>query len=461
MKNKKRITILGAGTAGTIMANKLAKKFEVTIIDAHPDHYYQPGFLFLPFKMAKIKQIVKPKKNFITKKAKFLQIKVAKINPERSSVSLADGTDIEYDLLIIATGSRIVPDEIEGLKGPLWQKDIFDFYSLDGALKLQDKLANWQGGKLVVNIAEMPIKCPVAPLEFSFLADSYFKKRKMRDKVDITYVTPLTGAFTKPKASEKLGHLLDERNIRVEPEFSIMEIDNQEKKIVSYEGREVPFDLLVSIPTNKGSQLVIDSGLGDELGFIDTDHNTLQARAFSNIFVAGDATNVPASKAGSTAHFETEVLYENIQRFFKGQELAKDFDGHANCFVETGGGKALLIDFNYDVEPLEGKFPFAVIGPMSLLKESRLNHIGKLAFRHIYWHMLLKARPIPFIPNKLKLSGKKIDKFSTNPKSTTPQAEAINAKDQTFDERLAKATDEEKKIADESNNNITVKQDKE
>lgn len=457
MKNQKRIIILGAGTAGTIMANKLAKKFDVTIIDAHPDHYYQPGFLFLPFKMAKISQIVKPKKKFITKRAIFLQAKVAKINPEINNVNLVDGTNIGYDLLIIATGSRIVPDEIEGLKGPLWQQDIFDFYSLDGALKLQEKLAKWQGGKLVVNIAEMPIKCPVAPLEFSFLADSYFKKRKMRDNVEITYVTPLTGAFTKPKASEKLGHLLNDRNIRVEPEFSIMEVNNVDKKIVSYEGREVPFDLLVTIPTNKGSQIIIDSGLGDELGFIDTDHNTLQSKAFSNIFVAGDATNVPASKAGSTAHFETDVLTENIQRFFNGQPLVKDFDGHANCFVETGGGKALLIDFNYEVEPLEGKFPFPVIGPMSLLKESRLNHVGKLAFRYIYWNMLLKARPIPFIPNKLKLSGKKIDKISPDAILTSTQLGSISATDQSFDDGLAKATEEEKQIAQSNNNSPITK----
>jgi sulfide:quinone oxidoreductase len=460
MKNQKRIIIMGAGTAGTILANKLAKKFSVTIIDAHPDHYYQPGFLFLPFNMTTIKQIVKPKKKFITNKATYLQAKVLKINPQVNNVRLVDGTDIEYDLLVVATGSRIVPEEIEGLKGLLWQKDIFDFYSLDGALKLKEKLATWQGGRLVVNIAEMPIKCPVAPLEFSFLADSYFKKRKMRDKVEITYVTPLTGAFTKPKASEKLWHLLNDRNIKVEPEFSIMEVNNRDKKIVSYEGREVPFDLLVTIPTNKGSQIVIDSGLGDELGFIDTDHYTLQSKAYSNVFVAGDATNVPASKAGSTAHFETDVLTENIQRFFSGQELAKDFDGHANCFVETGGGKALLIDFNYEVEPLEGKFPFPVIGPMSLLKESRLNHMGKLAFRLIYWHLLLRAKPIPFIPNRLKLSGKKIDKIAQDSASKSSQAGSINNTQDSFDDGLAIATEEEKQIA-QINNNSPITKNKE
>ena len=441
MNNQKNIVILGAGTAGTILANKLAKKYSVTIIDANPDHYYQPGFLFLPFKKTSLKKIKKPKAKFITKKANFILAHVTKIDSESSKVYVEDGQVFDYSVLIIATGSRIAPEETEGLSGELWRKDIFDFYTPEGATALADRLASFEQGRLVVNIAEMPIKCPVAPLEFSFLADDYFKKRGVRDKIEIVFATPLTGAFTKPKASQKLGHLLADRGIKVESEFSIMEINNKDKKIVSYEGREIPFDLLVSVPTNKGAQVVADSGLGDELGFIDTDHHTLQSKLNQNIFVAGDATNVPASKAGSTAHFQTDNLVENVDRFLSGSELVAGFDGHANCFVESGGGKALLIDFNYEVEPLEGKFPFPVIGPMSLLKESRLNHIGKLAFGFIYWHFLLKGRPIPFIPNRLKMSGKKIDK--PEPVSQEPTTSNANQNSQAnisdgFDDALGR-----------------------
>lgn len=411
MRHIKEIVILGAGTAGTIMANRLSKlgyeNWNITIVDEEPRHYYQPGFLFLPFGIGKEKDLIREKRKFIPKDVFYLQASIDVIDAANTTVVLKNGDKLWYDVLIVATGSRIAPEEIDGLIGPLWQQDIFDFYTIDGALRLREKLRDWNGGSLVVNIAEMPIKCPVAPLEFSFLADDFFKKKGIRDQVDITYVTPLTGAFTKPKASEKLGHLLADRGIKVEAEFSIMQVDNVAKKIVSYDGKEVPFDLLVSIPTNKGSEAIIRSGLGDELGFIDTDHHTLQSKANQNIFVVGDATNVPASKAGSTAHFETELLSENIERYLNGHALLAEFDGHANCFVESGGGKALLIDFNYTVEPLEGTFPFAGIGPMKLLNESRLNHIGKKAFRYIYWYMLLKARPIPLIPTKLQMTGKK------------------------------------------------------
>lgn len=433
MNNQKEIVILGAGTAGTIMANRLSKlgyeNWNITVVDEEPRHYYQPGFLFLPFGIGKPSSLVREKRKFIPQDVLYLQATVDKIDAPKTTVVLKNGNKLWYDVLIIATGSRIAPEEVDGLVGPLWQQDIFDFYTIDGALKLREKLKEWQGGRLVINIAEMPIKCPVAPLEFSFLADDFFTKKGMRDQVDITYVTPLTGAFTKPKAAEKLGHLLADRGIKVEAEFSIMQVDNEAKKIVSYDGKEVPFDLLVSVPTNRGSEVITRSGLGDELGFVDTDHFTLQSKAYQNIFVVGDATNVPASKAGSTAHFETEHLAGNIENFLTGQPLEAGFDGHANCFVESGNGKALLIDFDYDVEPLEGTFPFAGIGPMKLLGESRLNHWGKRAFLYIYWFLLLKARPIPFIPVNMQLAGKKGVPKTTKQPNEAPAEETVASND--------------------------------
>ncbi|MEZ5303560.1 MAG: FAD/NAD(P)-binding oxidoreductase [Verrucomicrobiales bacterium] len=247
----------------------------------------------------------------------------------------------------------------------------------------------------------MPIKCPVAPLEFAFLADTFFRERGMREKVEIAYVTPLSGAFTKPKASKALGHLLADKGIRLEADFAIQRVDADRKAIVSWDDREVPYDLLVTTPTNMGSEAVEASGLGDDLGFIPTHKHTLQASDHDNLFVIGDATNVPASKAGSVAHFEAETLTDNILRYIEGKPLAEEFDGHSNCFIESGNGKALLIDFNYDHEPHPGRFPFSW-GPLSLLKESRLNHWGKLAFRWIYWHLLLKARPLPGISRQKK-----------------------------------------------------------
>jgi sulfide:quinone oxidoreductase len=409
-----RILILGAGTAGTMMANHLRPKlsdeeWELAIVDQEKTHYYQPGYLFLPFDIYKPKQIRKPISKFIPRGVKLIQESIDRIVPEQNEVSLANGESLSYDILIIATGTKIAPQEVEGMAGSGWHKDVFDFYTFEGAKALRNKLREWQGGTLVVHICEMPIKCPVAPLEFAFLADDFFRHKGMRDKVQLRFVTPLSGAFTKPKATEKLGYLLEEKNIDLVSDFAIEKVDNENKKIIDYGGKEVAYDLLVTVPTNMGDEMIARSGMGDDLNFVPTNRQTLQTEVRENIFAIGDATNLPASKAGSVAHFESEILTENILRFIEGQPLKEEFDGHANCFVETGNGKALLIDFNYTHEPVEGTFPFPGVGPLRLLKESRMNHFGKMAFRWIYWNMLLKGRSIPFVSPTMSLAGKDLE----------------------------------------------------
>jgi sulfide:quinone oxidoreductase len=409
----KNLLILGAGTAGTIMANKLHHRLEtaewqITIVDRCPLHYYQPGFLFIPFGLYQPEQVVRHKSEFLPAGARFVLGEVERIVPEQNNVRLTGGECLPYDYLIIATGADIHPEETEGLKGRLWRTSIFDFYSLDGAVALAQALKDWPGGKLVLNVTEMPIKCPVAPLEFLLLADDFFTRRGMRHKVDLHYVTPLPGAFTKPKASERLGSLLTAKGIRVTPDFSIARVDEANKTIVAWDDQSVPFDLLVTIPTNKGDAAIERSGLGDELSFVPTDKHTLRSSQYPNIFAIGDATNVPASKAGSVAHFESDVLAGNILSAMAGQELVAQFDGHANCFIESGHGKGLLIDFNYDAEPVPGTFPLANLGPFSLMKETRLNHWGKLAFRHLYWHLLLPGYAMPFVESRMSLAGKEL-----------------------------------------------------
>jgi sulfide:quinone oxidoreductase len=289
----------------------------------------------------------------------------------------------------------------------LWYKDIFDFYTFEGTTRLAEKLKDWKGGKLVINLAETLIKCPVAPLEFAFLADAYFVEKGMRDKVEIFFVTPLSGAFTKPKATAMLSKLLDEKGIQVIPDFYLEHVDEDKKILVSYDEQEVPFDLLVSIPVNMGDQVIERSNMGDEdgLNFIPTDKETLKSKTFDNVFIIGDATNVPASKAGSVAHFEGEILIENILSYIKGQPLEAKFDGHSNCFIETGFGKASLIDFNYTTEPLPGVYPWPVVGPMGLLKITRANHYGKLMFKWVYWHMLLTGKKLP-VSTHMSFAGK-------------------------------------------------------
>ncbi|SMG13328.1 sulfide:quinone oxidoreductase [Marivirga sericea] len=427
----KKLLILGAGTAGTMMLNKLDKRidkeeWDITIIDKDNTHYYQPGFLFIPFGIYQPSDVVKTRKEFFPKGTNFIMDEVEEINAADKEVILKSGKELSYDLLVIATGTKPVPSETEGLDGPLWYKDIFDFYTFEGATLLAKKLRDWKGGKLVINLAETIIKCPVAPLEFAFLADAYFTEKGIRDKVDIQYVTPLSGAFTKPIATKMLSQLMEEKNIHVVPDFYIEHVDNENKKIVSYDGLEVDFDLLVSIPTNMGSEMVENSNMSDEddLNFIPTNKHTLQHKEHENIFVIGDATNLPTSKAGSVAHFEGEILIENILDFMNNKPLSANFDGHANCFIETGFGKAALIDFNYTTEPLPGQFPIPILGPMGLLKETRINHMGKLAFKWVYWHMLLTGKSLPVSTN-MSMSGKKAPKKEENKEKEEPQQEEV------------------------------------
>ncbi|MGM0650991.1 MAG: type III sulfide quinone reductase, selenoprotein subtype, partial [Bacteroidota bacterium] len=374
----KRILILGGGTAGTMMANKLRKTlssedWKITILDKEKNHYYQPGFLFIPFGIYKPEDVTKSKSQFIPAGVEIIYTEAKKISPEKNCVLLKNGNTINYNYLIIATGTELRPDETPGLKGELYYKDIFDFYSIEGATALRKKLNNWEGGKLVVAIPEMPYKCPVAPLEFVFLAEAYFAEKGMRDKVDISYVTLMSGAFTRPIASKMLGELLDEKNINVVTDFYTEKIDNQKKQLVSYDERTVDFDILTIVPVNMGSKIIENSDMGDDMGFVPTDKHTLKSEKWDNIFVLGDAANIPTSKAGSVAHFASDILFENIINAIEGRPLTAKFDGHANCYIETGYGKGALIDFNYDTEPLPGTFPLPGIGPFGLLKNTKMN----------------------------------------------------------------------------------------
>jgi sulfide:quinone oxidoreductase len=408
----KRILILGGGTGGTLTANRLHKKYhgriDITVVDENNDHVYQPGLLFVPFGLTQSEDLVRPRKRQLRKGVHFVESGVESVDVESRAVTLANGDVLGYDVLVIATGARLVPDETEGLMGPGWNENVFTFYDLEGARGLEEALADFDGGRLVVNVVDMPIKCPVAPLEFCFLADWYFHERGIRDQVELTYVTPLDGAFTKPRASELLGGMLDERGIHVVTEFNTGEVDGSAGKIVGFDEREVEFDLAVVVPVHSGAEYVGRSpGLGDALDFVETDPHTLQSKVAPEVFVIGDAANLPASKAGSVSHFEGEVLVENIVRFLAGDELDSSFDGHANCFIETGFDKALLIDFNYEQEPVDGHYPTPIGLP--LLKESRLNHLGKLMFQWFYWHSLLPGRDIPGIGAAMPTAGKHLD----------------------------------------------------
>jgi sulfide:quinone oxidoreductase len=406
--------ILGAGTGGTLLANRLRRRFgeeelRIDVVDRDDLHVYQPGLLFVPFGLAAPKSLVRPRRAQLRRGIEYRQAEVDHVSLSAQQVELADGGTLSYDALVVATGARLLPEETEGMTGPGWRESVFTFYDLPGATGLRDALACFEGGRLVVNIADFPIKCPVAPIEFVFLADWYLRRRGIREQTTLTLATPLDGCFTKPVASKHLTHLLEEKGIELEVEFAAGEVDGTGGRLVSYDGREILFDLLVTVPLHGGQAYVDRSeGLGDALGFVPTDPATLQAAAANNVFAIGDATDLRASKAGSVAHFEGDILSENIAAFLRGRPLRARFDGHANCFVETGSHRAILIDFNDEIEPVPGRFP-TVAGPLPLLRESRLNHLGKLGFQWLYWHVLLPGHRIPLVGPTMPLAGKRLE----------------------------------------------------
>ena len=428
----KRLLVLGAGTAGTMAVNKLKARlgddWTITVVDASPDHHYQPGYLFIPFGTYQPDEVVKPKRHFMPDGVNLIMGEIDVVEPEENRVRLVDGTELAYDQLIIATGTHPRRDQTEGLDSDEYGRTVHDFYTLEGATQLADVLAGWSGGRLVMNIVEMPIKCPVAPLEFMFLADSFFEERGIRDQVELIYATPLDGAFTKPVASKHLSTMLEERNIALEPDFMVMEVDTDRNTLVSYDEREIPYDLLVTVPVNMGADFVDRSGLGDELNHVEVDKHTFLSVDHDNIFALGDAANIPTSKAGSVAHFAVDVFVENFIDHIHGRPMTGAFDGHANCFIESGHGKGLLIDFNYDVEPLPGKYPIPGIGPFSLLKETEANHWGKLMFKWTYWNVLLPGRELP-LPAQMSMMGKQTNGHvaDTGPGGDTETAPTIPA----------------------------------
>lgn len=412
----KNILILGAGTGGSIIANILCKKlppdqFSITVVDRSNIHYYQPGLLFIPFKLYGYESgddIRKPVSHVLNQSVNFIQADINLID-YKNNVVQTDKGELEYDWLISSMGCHIEPKEIEGCAEAMGN-GVHTFYTLPDALAMQKALEGMNTGHLVINIAELPIKCPVAPIEAAFLADYYFQQRNVRNNIEISLVTPYAGAFTKPNANRVLTNAANEKNIHIIPEFSIQKVDNKAKKIQAYDGKTISYDMLCIIPPTLGPEVLSRSGLANDMNYGLTDHRTLKSKKADNIYFIGDNADLPTSKAGSVSHFESETVVENLLREIEGEKALPSFDGHANCFIESGYHKAYLVDFNYDVEPLPGKFPLPYAGPFSLLEDTHINHLGKMAFKWAYWHLIVNGRlpDMPFVPSHMSLVGKNL-----------------------------------------------------
>lgn len=415
--SRPHIVVIGGGTGGTSVANRLRRRLPVdeaviTVVDQDDRHVYQPGLLFVPFGRSTAPDLVRSRRAQLRHGVHLELGEVREVGLDPRIVHLADGTELPYDVLVIASGARLMPEETEGLTGPGWQERVFTFYDLAGASALAGALAHFDGGRLVIDVADLPIKCPVAPLELAFLADWFFQARHLRDDVEIVYATPLDAAFTRPVAAETLGGLLERKGIELVTDFTLGSVDGEAGTLTSYDDRTLEFDLAVVVPLHGGAAFVERTpGLGDELGFVRVDPHTLRSTVSERIFAVGDATAIPASKAGSVAHYQGEVVVENVCRAIVGEPPAASFDGHTTCFIESGFGKALLIDFDYDTEPLPGHYPGRFGLP--LLHESRLNHAGKQLFEPVYWHSLLPGRDLPGLTSAMPRAGKALPTAST------------------------------------------------
>ncbi|MFA9434068.1 MAG: NAD(P)/FAD-dependent oxidoreductase [Deltaproteobacteria bacterium] len=405
----RKIVILGSGAGGTMVAANLRKElddveWQITLIDKDEQHHFQSGYLFIPFGIYSKDDVLKPKRDFVPKGVDFVVDNVIKVDTEQRRLETEKGDNYDYDWLVISTGCRIVPEEVEGMMD-VWREDVFDFYTLEGAVALSKKLKYFDSGKVVLNIAEFPFKCPIAPMEFVFMADWFFQVNGVRDKVEIELVTPIDNIFTKPVAAKALRAFADKKNVKVTPYFDLAKVNANEKTIESHKGDKVGYDLLVAIPPNFGAQAITDSGIGDPMGYMQVDNHTLKAENQDRVYVLGDATNVPTSKAGSVAHYMSYTVVENLVREIDGHEALPSFDGHATCFLASGYEKAILLDFNYEVEPLPGKFPFPGMGPFSLLEDTFGNYWGKMMFKWVYWNLMMKGLDLP-LEAQMNIAGK-------------------------------------------------------
>jgi len=417
-RSMRKVVIIGGGFGSITLANQLRRasahsdvSIKISVIGNSDTVMYQPGLLFVPFNKPgyrDLSQLQWPVKRFLHRDIQYIHDSVVEVDPEHNVVTTKNLQRWEYDNLVVALGATLVTDdnEIPGIETEFARgQHVFGFYSPDEAFALRGALDRFAGGDFVIDVASLPYKCPVAPLEFACLADEYFTKKGIRNRVNITVVTPLSGAFTKPVCNDMLTDLLVAKGISIVPNFELLEVDATGQTLICPDHTTVHYDMAVIVPPHNGSDIVEDAGLGNGLGFGRCNKNTLQSPDYDNIYFLGDVADVPTSKAGSVAHFQAEVVAESIIARCHGHKPGLESDGHANCFIETGFGKAILIDFNYDIQPTPGMFPLPVVGPMSLLKETRLNHAGKLMFKYVY-QMLLRGLPIPLVGSRMSTRGK-------------------------------------------------------
>jgi sulfide:quinone oxidoreductase len=382
-----RILILGGGVGGTLAANLLVKRLRprlksgevtITVVDQTGDHVYQPGFMYIAMGGERAANLQRPERGLLDPRVTLVVGEVTKVDERGRTIHLSDGQRLGYDYLVLATGSRIVPETID-----YFVSEAYHFYTAEAASRLRSALDAFDGGRIVIGIAGMPYKCPPAPLEVAFLIESELRERGLRENSDLHFCSPIGRAFTIETVSEMATPILESRGIELHTFFNVEAIDPIRKVVQSLEGEELPYDLLILVPPHKGAQFLIDSGLAPAPGgWLPTNRATLQVGGRQEVFALGDATDLPLSKAGSTAHFEAPVVVERIVAAVEGRQVDPrrgDYLGKVMCFFEIGDGKGTVLQFDYEHPP---KPP----------KPNQLWHLGKIVFNKTYWHTVPKGR---------------------------------------------------------------------
>lgn len=373
-----QVVVLGGGVGGTLTANLLdrglGRDVHVTVVDPTGMHLYQPGFLYAALGKANGRWLARDERTLLRPGVDLAVEAATLVEPDQGRVRLAHGGSLAFDYLVLATGARLVPEEIPGLV-----EGAHEFYSLEGALRLREALRGFWGGRVLVGVAGIPYKCPPAPVEFTLMLDQYLRKQGVRNKTELRLLSPLNRAFTIESASKLVQPLMEARGIGLETFFNVESVDPTAGTVSSLEGDSASFDLLVLVPPHRGQAVVEASGLGDAGGWVPTDRATLQHRRHDQIFALGDATDLPISKSGSTAHFEAPVIASRIAALVRGTAPKAGYGGRVMCFLETGDGRATALRFDYQHPPV----PPA---------PSRAWHAAKWAFNRLYWDTVPQGR---------------------------------------------------------------------
>jgi sulfide:quinone oxidoreductase len=373
-----RVVVLGGGVGGTLAANLLSKELgrsaKVTVVDPSGMHVYQPGFLYVALGQANGRWLTRDERTLLRKDVELVVEPAVRIHPDAGTVQLARGGSLDWDYLVVATGARLVPAQVPGMI-----EGAHEFYSLEGAQRLREQLRRFRSGRILVGIGGIPYKCPPAPVEFVLMLDQELRRRGIRDRSEVTLLSPLNRAFTIESASKLIQPIMERRGIGLSTFFNVESIDPSAGVVTSLEGEKAEYDLLVVVPPHRGQHVIEDSGLGDASGWLPTDRATLQVGGDERIFGIGDATDLPISKSGSTAHFEAPVVASRIASLVRGTAPRENYGGRVMCFLETGDGRATALRFDYEHPPTPPQ-------------PSRAWHFAKWAFNRLYWETVPQGR---------------------------------------------------------------------